>query len=219
MPITETRFKLVNGSFTSEVESATDTYLGRTLKVRQVVKDVNHSDTLDYTDFRATECTEALVYVGREKPRYDFETPGDNPLVPVEPKDRFKWVDCTNIFVWRGSPQRVPRIDALALLDGNLIEDYEVWQAIQLAAEQAAEARRIAHEKRAREEKEEAERNRPVVGKKMVVFKGRKVPIGTTGVVAYIHPGGSVLLKPEANWRDRSVQGTWVSAANLKAVV
>lgn len=51
----------------------------------------------------------------------------------------------------------------------------------------------------------------------MIVAKGRKVPLGTVGTVAYISSSGSVLLKADSEWQDRKAQGTWVSGANLRA--
>ena len=53
----------------------------------------------------------------------------------------------------------------------------------------------------------------------MVVAKGRKVPKGTVGIVAFVHPNGGVLLKAENEWKDRKAQGTWVNAGNLQAAV
>lgn len=63
----------------------------------------------------------------------------------------------------------------------------------------------------------EAERNRPVKGKKMVVTRGRKVPLGTVGTVAYVSASGGVLLKGDDVWQDRLASGFWVDAKNLKA--
>lgn len=65
--------------------------------------------------------------------------------------------------------------------------------------------------------REEAERNRPVKGKKMVVVSGRKVKPGTEGTVAYVGDGGRVLLKPDHAWEDRKTDGVWVQGSYLKA--
>lgn len=63
----------------------------------------------------------------------------------------------------------------------------------------------------------EAERNRPVKGKKMVVAKGRKVPVGFQGTVSYVSGSSNVLLKKDDEWEDRQAPGVWVHASNLKA--
>lgn len=78
-------------------------------------------------------------------------------------------------------------------------------------------AAREAREAAARQAREEEERNRPVKGKQMVVARGRKVPVGTVGTVAYISGSGSVLLKADNEWQDRKASGVWVAAHNLKA--
>lgn len=89
-----------------------------------------------------------------------------------------------------------------------------------LAAFHAHQAELVAAQRRrdeaALEKHRETERNRPAVGKRMTVCKGRKVPIGTEGTVAYLRDD-SVLLKPDAAWQDRATQGVWVKAHNLKA--
>jgi hypothetical protein len=220
-------------------------YVGRVVQVRNYVATRNHSDTLDYTDMRSTDVTEALVYVGRTGPKYSYsrldaisgaeewctwhddckahpalgreclKSRNREEVVDLEIQDRFVWVDCTNLFVWRGEPHRTPEVDAV--MGGELAEDFAAWN--EYHAEQARIAAKKAAEYAAAEKarKEEEERNRPVVGKQMVVVKGRKVPKGTTGTVAFIHSNGGVLLKDDAVWRDRKAQGIWVNAGNLAA--
>ncbi len=80
----------------------------------------------------------------------------------------------------------------------------------------AKEARRVAREESDRKAREEAERNRPVIGKAMKVVKGRKVPVGTVGTVAYIS-GSSALLKGDSEWKNRQANGVWVAFSNLAA--
>jgi hypothetical protein len=86
----------------------------------------------------------------------------------------------------------------------------------------AAHDRKIAEERRKKEEaaakvREEEERNRPTIGKRMIVARGRKVPKGTTGTVAFVNTTGSVLLKDDAVWQDRGAPGVWVHASYLRA--
>lgn len=219
-------------------------YAGRTVEVRTYEATRNHSDTLDYSDFRTTNVTEALVYIGRRAPEYTWDrlkaaddsvghrcTSHDECRDNYEMghlcweekhgwkdlliQDRFVWVDCTNLFVWRGSPHCAPEVDAV--MEGELAEDYAAWQAYWVEQAAIAHERQKANEKARLEAQAKAERDRPVKGKKMVVVKGRKVPKGTVGTVAYIHPNGGVLLKDDARWEDRNAPGTWVDARNLEA--
>lgn len=92
-------------------------------------------------------------------------------------------------------------------------------ECLQIKAEhdrKLAEAQR-ARDEAARKARAEEEKNRPVKGKQMVVAKGRKVPVGFVGTVAYVSGSGSVLLKADHEWQDRKAQGTWVDARNLRA--
>jgi len=85
------------------------------------------------------------------------------------------------------------------------------WDALQEVKRQelqAARAKQLADE----------EKNRPVPGKKMKVIRGRKVPVGHIGTVAYVHSNGGVLLKADHEWRDRKANGVWVDRTYLVAV-
>ena len=56
-------------------------------------------------------------------------------------------------------------------------------------------------------------------GDSVVVTKGRKVPIGTAGCIAWINvETGSALVKPANLWQDRSANGIWVDIRNLEKV-
>src|SRR5579863_6212242 len=159
MPITETTYD--THSAEERVSKTEVLYQNRVLKVRTFVANRNHSDTLDYSDWRSTSCTEALVYVGREAEFHDYALQS-KVTKPVPLRQRFRWVDCTNIFVWRGSPARVPVVDVFAMLDGELLEDFSAWDAIVKEEERIASERAAAH-KAAREKAEaDAEKNRPV---------------------------------------------------------
>jgi hypothetical protein len=206
----------INTTFADCPQNNTTTFIGRVLEVRKVDRRRDHSDTLDYTDFRMTTCTEALVYVGREKPKYDWCKPSEtNPIVAVAPENRFTWVDCTNLFTWRGEGHRTATVDVD--WTPEMAEDFAAYVEYNevIAAEQ--EAKRLASEAAAKKAADEAEKNRPVLGKQMVVVSGRKVPKGTKGTVAFIHSNGGVLLKDNAVWQDRKAQGVWVDARNLAA--
>jgi len=237
MPITRTRLK----PNSTEVQEVTHLHEGRVVEVRKYLARRNVSDTLDCSDYQDVVVTEALVYFGRkvsdephlETPRRVLRKSNLNvverwlnhhelkPGEEIPPLERLGWIDCTNTFVWRGAASLKPTVDAfplgVGLTDPDFLEDYAVWKA---HTEEVA--RKTAEDKRVREEaqhkaQEEIERDRPVKGKKMVVFKGRKVKVGTIGTVAYVHESGRVLLKDDDKWQDRGAQGTWVSGSNLKA--
>lgn len=56
-------------------------------------------------------------------------------------------------------------------------------------------------------------------GDSVVVVKGRKVPIGTIGCVAWISVDtGGILVKPADSWQDRATNGIWVNQNNLEKV-
>lgn len=93
------------------------------------------------------------------------------------------------------------------------------WMAFHIAVrmqdEEASRVARKAEEAKRQLELEEAERCRPVIGKHMVVVRGRKVKPGTHGVVSYIRDE-RCLLKDPSNWRDRNSNGVWVPTQYLK---
>ena len=54
-------------------------------------------------------------------------------------------------------------------------------------------------------------------GDRVVVARGRKVPVGTTGRVAWVSSNtGGVLVKDEDKWQDRTQNGVWVNPHNLE---
>lgn len=91
-------------------------------------------------------------------------------------------------------------------------------------ARQAAEAtaRKAAADKAAYEAREaareEARRNAPEHGKLMVVTRGRKVPVGTTGKVFWMRDGRvGLALDDTKDARGHYSNVAWVDAAYLKA--
>jgi hypothetical protein len=57
-------------------------------------------------------------------------------------------------------------------------------------------------------------------GDRVVVARGRKVPFGTIGRVAWISRNtGGILLKDEDKWQDRATDGVWVDPRNLEIIV
>lgn len=206
----------------TRTKEVTTTYEGRVIDVRTYKACRNMSDTLDYSDYRTVECTDALVYFGRRVPAdhkgyfwigSKIYNAGDE--IPVA--ERFGTVDCSNHFIWRGSDHRVAEVDADFAANPEMAEDYRAWKAHHEELAREAAAKRAAYEAQEKARKEEEERNRPVVGKKMRVAKGRKLLVGTVGTVAFVSRSGNVLLKDDDKWQDRKANGIWVAARNLRA--
>ena len=157
---------------TTYTKSSFTLFAGRVLKLEHVTETRNHSDTLDYTDHRSTACTYALVWLGThgvpptasgrdgrthanwESLRDPSREQGEFDAKPrdLEYWEQFAWVDCTNLFTWRGSDHREPEVDAEMGSSGDPLmwANYLAWQAHQKGlaekalrdAQAAAEARK-----------------------------------------------------------------------------
>jgi len=162
---------------TDSTSITTETFFrGRVLKVEKTIESRNWSDTLDYTDFRSTECTWALVYIGTHgvaphtrvgrtityHAPASWETPRD-----LEAGERFAWVDCTNLFADRNGYRLAAEVDAMGdlLIAGgveNIYDQLAAWEAHHKAvrdahlAEQERIAARRAEEEKIRREREES---------------------------------------------------------------
>jgi hypothetical protein len=141
-------------------------FVGRVVRTEVVTETRNWSDTMDYTDYRTTKCTYALVYLGRHGiapyNRLGRPTTGTSPIPGTPTRDlavaeRFAWVDCTNLFSWRGCPTLEPQVDTFdaQLLWGGpeMLEDLAAWDAAMetlkaLAAEERAAAAKAAETQR-----------------------------------------------------------------------
>jgi len=125
-------------------------YLGRVVRVETTTETRNWSDTLDYSDYRSTACTYALVYLGHEgkKPRHHsvghraYVT--DAPWYEVEAldiSDRFAWINCTNLFADRNGYSLTAAADTmgdLLLYSGaDVYDELAAWEAHHKAAAEA----------------------------------------------------------------------------------
>jgi len=155
---------------------ATETFFrGRVLQVEKTTESRNWSDTLDYTDFRSTECTWALVYIGihgvaphsrvGRTITYHAPPPWETPR-DLEAGERFAWVDCTNLFADRNGYRLEAEVDTVGdlLIAGgveNIYDQLAAWEAHHAAvraanlAEQGRIAARRAEEEKIRREREE----------------------------------------------------------------
>jgi hypothetical protein len=73
----------------------TTTYTGRVVEVTETREQRNLSDTLDYSDWQTVRVVHALVWLGPEG----------------KPEDQFTWIDCSNLFAWRGEPVKTAVVD------------------------------------------------------------------------------------------------------------
>jgi len=218
MAIKETRFK-TDGN--SEVISEKNLYVGRVISVAHFRALRNHSDTLDYTDFCETNVTEALVYNGRRANGdvwYACKLVKSGEEIPLE--YRFSKIDCTNLFVWRGSPKYEPEADAFLIPNQELLDDYAAWLKFKdeevLAHDKEIEAQFAADRENARKRQASKKRVKkaPKIGTKVCVTEGPHK--GRTGTVAWVSPRGISLVKNDAQWKDRQADGVWVGPAWLK---
>ena len=158
-----------------QAESVEDLlHVGRVIEVRRYQDRRNMSDTLDYTDWRTVDCTDALVWLGPEG-----HPNGDTwqAVRPLEFHEQFIWVDCSNHFADRMHYTLHPEVDAVVGTSGDPLmwANFLAWKshkegiqrelvAQRNAEEQERQARRNAElakrqelERKIAEEKETAE--------------------------------------------------------------
>lgn len=164
MAITITPSTVISGSIARDGSNAYDLFAGRVIEVQHVTETRNHSDTLDYTDHRSTACTYALVWLGThgvpgreyygrtiatwESLRDPKQPPGEFDAKPRELEywEQFAWVDCTNLFGWRGEGHRAPVADAtMGKGDPLMWANYLAWKAY-LQSQLEAARRRMEEE-------------------------------------------------------------------------
>lgn len=160
MPITKTYFP--HTYYTAAAEASRELrapeahFAGRVIEVKKFLADRNHSDTMDYSDWRRTECTYALVWLGtRNVPAVGLD--GDMPIALLENSawgiqrdtrdlefhEQFAWIDCTNICSDRNGYRVDPVVDADP---AHYVGEPEMWMnLIAWRSYQAAlEAKRVA---------------------------------------------------------------------------
>lgn len=152
MAITKTNFDYKTGT------SHPETYFaGRVIEVLKVTETRNWSDTLDYSDYRSTDCTYALVWLGTHnfpsESRRDRKMASYYTMVPegyptygaareLEFWEQFVWVDCTNLFSDRNGFSLKAEVDVTPT-DGTeplLWANYHAWKAYEVAAAEKAMA-------------------------------------------------------------------------------
>ena len=147
------------GYYTLEGVEATKRFEGRVLKVEQCVETRNWSDTLDYTDYRSTNVTRALVWLGthgvpgmRNAQGRLFANLSEGEYWQEKARDlefheQFAWVDCTNIFADRGETKYTPTVDAMmGEGDPMMWANFVAWEAYEKSVADKAARDRAARE-------------------------------------------------------------------------
>jgi len=153
---------------TTKLDASKLFFEGKVLKVESTREDRNWSDTLDYSDYRATTCTWALVWLGEHgvvpsryrgittaRPMAFIEEADWMVRQPLAPAEQFAWIDCTNLFSDRHGYALLATVDEnwkQAAFGGPVMwENYLLWQAAQeqlkVDARKAADERSIAEAK------------------------------------------------------------------------
>lgn len=125
-------------------------YAGCVIEVRTYQATRNMSDTMDYTDFRTVNCTDALVWLG------PFNHPHGNKYTPareLEFFEQFVYIDCSNHFSDRDFQYLKAEADATKEGSPLLWANYLAWKA-----HKEAEANRLLLEQKMEREAREASR-------------------------------------------------------------
>lgn len=160
MPITITKALYSNRSYVPG-GSPSSHFVGRVIQVEKRSERRNLSDTLDYSHFQTVTCTHALVWLGThgfapdnygDRPKVDFNGYGKDAR-ELEPWEQFAWIDCSNLFTWRGCDHYEAHVDAVLGESGDPIMwvNYISWQGYLKANAKAERLRREAAEKAHRE--------------------------------------------------------------------
>ncbi len=148
----------------------TTKFRGRVIKVEQTVENRNWSDTLDYSDWRPTKCTWALIWLGKHGPEpvryYDrditlFNIDNLTKTRNLLPREQFAWIDCTSMFGGLLVPTVDSSGDQLLNCGPAMWDAYITWQLHQ-KNEQSIRETKIANDKAQRANIEQDVLNRKV---------------------------------------------------------
>jgi hypothetical protein len=228
---------------TNVVTAQTIHFLGRVVRTEVVTETRNWSDTMDYTDYRSTKCIYALVYMGRHgiapMTRAGRTVAGVNPypgseLRDLEVGERFAWIDCTNLFSWRGVPVLTAVVDTfdMQLLHGGpeMFDDLVAWDAHQVVLQKAAAEEREAAAKAA-----EAQRQATIAKAEKKAAKEAQLKASAEALLARIPVKGTTVTvdgftgkvfwtgvskyrgayNARAGVKDSKGEVTWIDAAKF----
>jgi hypothetical protein len=186
---------------TNVVTAQTIHFLGRVVRTEVVTETRNWSDTMDYTDYRSTKCIYALVYMGRHgiapMTRAGRTAAGVIPypgseLRDLEAGERFAWIDCTNLFSYRGVPVTTAAVDTfdVQLLHGGpeMFDDLAAWDAHQVVLQKAA-----AEERQAAAKAAEAQRQATIAKAEKKAAKEAQLKASAEALLARIPAKGTTV--------------------------
>jgi len=210
MPITTKRWTNLPARTTTTVE-----YTGRVLRVEQREESRNHSETLDYSDWRHTTCTYATVWLGEHGipglrlPSQELIYGRHGIARDLDIHEQIAVIDCTNLFGWMDSSTVTAEVDTdidpraeVALLTWEAFEKArkaaEAKAAEAEVARRAEEIKKAAAAKAAKEAKKQAKLNatavtaevdlvkvQPLKGKVVTLKSGYEGTLFWCGIKAY----------------------------------
>jgi hypothetical protein len=227
MPITKTNCRLNSGN----LDSVDVLFANRVVRIEQLTETRNWSDTLDYTDMRASTATYALVWLGTHgvsprswhgRPMADAVPSRFDEPRALEFHEQFAWVDCTNMFVDRIGYALQAEVDGEhgmfgdPLMWANLI----AWESHHKAvAEKSAEELRIKQE--ARQAAEAAVAAKKAASKAKRAAKDAVLKAAAEGMLARIPAKGTKVtvdgFTGKVFWIGCSkYRGKWSARAGVK---
>lgn len=215
----------------------TQLYTDRVVRIEKRVETRNWSDTLDYSDYRTTDCTYALVWLGTFGVPPRNLTNGLRPTVSLlegeqgwgsdQPRaleffEQFAWIDCTNlnadlmVYTLTASEDRAYATYGEPLMWANLIA-YEAYQKAaanaraKVAADAELERNRLLAVEAAKKALREAKKEAKASASKLQA-EADMVLIPTNGTVITVKGfTGQVFWKKVTQYR-----GTWGARFGLK---
>jgi hypothetical protein len=215
--------------------SETSFFTGRVLEVTTHTETRNWSDTLDYSDWRSTACTFALVWLGpvgvpgrdvlqvRGRTTRDVEPSSWDEARDLEFFEQFVWVDCTNLFSDRYGYALSAVVDAAfvdAAKEPLMWTNYIAWKAWREALEEKKASDAAAAAKAASEAAEKAAKKR-AAAKEKAEEKDRVSEAAALKLLEAVPPKGTTVtvgaFTGKVTWTGtKKYRGMWNARVGVK---
>lgn len=191
MPITTKRWERDPARTTTTVE-----YTGRVLRIEKREENRNHSETLDFSDWRYTTCTYATVWLG------EHGIPGGRhgTARDLDIHEQIAVIDCTNLFGWMDSSTVTAEVDTD--IDPRAEVALLTWEAFE-KARKTAEAKAVEAEVARR-----AEEVKKAAAVKAAKEAQKQAKLNATAVVAEVELTKVQSLKGKVVTLKSGFQGT-----------